>query len=117
MPRGDAVLYVRLPREVRDRVAGLARDEGISTNAWCARELHRATLHHTTPHDTEQHDGTPHDTTPHNATPVTIVDVIRATTEGAPLIAPCGRPWPCKNEIRTTIAGTDYCDTCGVKLP
>jgi hypothetical protein len=116
MPRGDAVLYVRLPREIRDRVARVAASEGISTNAWCARELHRASLHHTTRHDTEQHHATPHDGTAH-PTPVTIVDVIRNTTEGTPLIAPCGKTWPCKDEIRTTIAGTDYCDTCGVKLP
>ncbi len=116
MPRGDAVLYVRLPKEVRDRVALVAASEGISINAWCARELHRASLHHTTPHDTTQNDGTRHDTTPHHATPVTIVDVIRNTTEGTPLIAPCGRTWPCKDQIPRTIAGTDYCDTCGVKL-
>ena len=116
MPRADAVLYVRLPAGTRDRIREAAASEGISTNQWCARELLRASIaHHATPHHTTQ-DGTPHDT-PHHTPPVTIVDVIRHTTHGTPLIAPCGKQWPCPDEKRTTLAGTDYCDTCGVKLP
>lgn len=115
-PRGESVLYVRLPRETRDAVARAARESGISINAWCARTLHEAT-HHATPCDTTQHT-TPHDTTPHDATRVTVVDVIRSITEGHPLIAPCGRTWPC-NETRgtTTVAGQDYCTTCNVRIP
>lgn len=111
MPRADRVLYVRVPAELADRVNRLAGSEGISTNAWCARELLRATVRHDTTHDT-----TPHDT-PHDAPPVTIVDVIRSATEGTPLIAPCGRPWPCPDQDRTELAGTGYCSACGVKLP
>lgn len=107
MPRADRVLYVRVPAGLADRVAGLAASEGISVNAWCARELLRATTRHDTAHDT----------TPHDTPPVTIVDVIRSATEGTPLIAPCGRPWPCPDQERTELAGTGYCSACGVKLP
>lgn len=107
MPRADRVLYVRVPAGLADRVAGLAGSEGMSVNAWCARELLRAAVRHDTPHHT----------TPHDAPPVTIVDVIRHTTERTPLVAPCGRPWPCPDQDRTELAGTAYCGTCGVKLP
>lgn len=109
MPRSDAVLYVRVPPGIRNRVVELAASEGISTNAWCARELLRATLQH----DTMPHDATPHDATAH----ITIVDVIRSTVETTPLIAPCGRNWPCALETRTTLSGRDYCGGCGVLLP
>lgn len=88
----------------------------MSVNAWCARELLRSAIAHDTPCDTTPHDGTPRNTTQHHTPPVTIVDVIRNTTEGTRLVAPCGRPWPCPDEERTTLAGTDYCDTCGVAL-
>lgn len=126
-PRGESVLYVRLPRETRDAVARAASEQGISINAWCARALHEAT-HHATRHDTTQHatrcdatQDTPHDAThdtPGHHTPlVTVVDVIRSITEGRPLIAPCGRPWPCtETEGTTTVAGQDYCRTCNVRV-
>lgn len=116
MPRADRVVYVRIPGGLKERIARAAEDEGMSVNAWCARELLRAAIRHDTPHDTTPHD-TPPVNTRHHATPVTIVDVIRNTTEGTPLLAPCGRTWPCPDEKRTELAGTDYCDTCGVKLP
>ena len=125
-PRGESVLYVRLPRETRDAVARAAREAGISINAWCARTLHEATHHatpHHTPHDTTSdtpHDASHHTTrhAPHDTTRVTVVDVIKNITEGRPLIAPCGRTWPC-TETRgtTTVAGQDYCTTCNVRIP
>lgn len=119
MPRADRVVYVRVPAGLKDRIARAAEDEGMSVNAWCARELLRASIaHDTTPQDTTPHDDTPHHTARHDTTPtVTIVDVIRNTTEGTPLLAPCGRTWPCAEQKRTQLAGTDYCDTCGVRLP
>lgn len=115
-PKGEAVLYVRLPKDTRDAVARAAQDAGISINAWCARTLHEAT-HHATPHDALQHT-TQHDTTPHATHHITVVDVIRNITQGHPLIAPCGRTWPCtETQGTTTIAGQNYCTTCNIRQP
>ena len=115
-PDANAVVYVRLRGWAKNACLDAAERAGMTLNAWAAAVLTDASRN--TPHDTT-HDNTPHDTTRHNTphdTP-SVVDTIASWTTGEPLIAPCGRPWPCPASTATTeSAGHHYCSECGVRV-
>lgn len=122
-PDANAVVYVRVPGWVKNACLDAATSAGMTVNAWAASvliEASRITSHETT-HDTTLHD-TPHDTshhTPHDTphdTP-TLVETLSSWITGSPLVAPCGKAWPCPASERTDeAAGLHYCSECGVRV-
>lgn len=119
-PDANAVVYVRVPGWVKNACLDAARSSGMTVNAWAASVLIEASrvASRETAHDTSHHD-TPHDTTPHGTphdTP-TLVDTISSWIMGSPLVAPCGKAWPCPASERTDeAAGLHYCSECGVRV-
>ena len=118
-PDANAVVYVRVRGWAKNACLEAARRSGMTLNAWAADALLSAARDGTrvntreTPHDTTHH--TTRDTTPHD-TP-TVVDTLASWATGTPLVAPCGKPWPCpaSTDTRET-AGHHYCAECGVRV-
>jgi hypothetical protein len=123
-PDAGAVVYVRVRGWAKNACLDAAERAGMTLNAWAAAVLAEAALghgitpgettRHNTSHDTT-HRNTPHDTTRHDAP--SVVDTLLSWATGSPLVAPCGRSWPCVASERTSeSAGHHYCSECGVRV-
>lgn len=104
----EAVLYIRVPGWLKNDLAGLADQQGLSINAWCANQLRLAL---------REQRGLPAPPVP--AGPVAgPVEAVRAWLEGETLLTPCGRTGSCAGtdgEVEL-VSGVGWCRECGIRL-
>lgn len=103
-----AVLYVRVPGWLKNRVAILADEEGVSLNSWVANAVNRCV---------EEGFGLPPAPPARAATPG-VREVLDAYFHGDSLIEPCGRPAPCERAEAGTyeVGGLVFCEFCRIRI-
>ena len=101
-----AVVYVRVPGWLRNRIVRLATDQGVTINSWAANVLHRAA---------EEGLGLPEPPPPVTPLP-TLDDVVRGYLTDAPLVEPCGAVSPCERTGTFGVSGVEYCRECRIRV-
>lgn len=107
--RGDgaAVLYVRVPGDVKNAVAAAADAAGLSINAWCANQLRLAL---------RAERGFP-PPPPALVPPAGPVEAVQGWLLGEPLLTPCGRRGSCAGLGEPEVLdGVGWCRECGIRL-
>lgn len=104
-PDAQAVIYVRVPGWLKNKITAIAAENGMTVNTWAANVLQLATRNNPIPPP------------PARAPIPDATDTIRAYLTGERLLSPCGQPWPCRldTEGTTTVAGLTYCTACGIR--
>lgn len=103
-----AVVYVRVPGSVKNRIVALAGSQGVSVNAWAANVLLRAL---------ELGEGLPE--APRGVAPVPDGGaVLRAYVEGERVLLPCGERGSCEGlgVGRLVVGGVEFCSVCRIRV-
>lgn len=103
-----AVVYVRVPGSVKNRIVALCEAEGVSVNAWAGCVLLRAL---------ELGEGLPE--VPRGVAPVPDGGaVVRAYATGESLLTPCGGLNWCEGlgVGRLVVGGVEFCGVCRIRV-
>lgn len=107
-PDAEAVLYVRVPGQLKNEITAAADAAGISITSWCANQLRLAL---------RSERGFP--PPPPAAAPLPgPAEALHAWVHDTPLITPCGQTGTCAGltEPADTLHGVRWCSSCGIRL-
>ena len=102
-----AVVYVRVPGWLKNRIAKVAESHGLSMNAWAANILLEAV---------EESRGIP--TEPAFVPMPDLMDLIVGDMSGKGALQPCGVYGKCGRESLGTfeVSGIEYCESCRIRV-
>ena len=107
-PDRETVIYLRLPKSLKERTREAAENDGLSINAWTANVL-RLNL--------TERQGFPPPPPAQHPLP-TPEQTLHSYLTDEPLVTPCGRSGACPGTTDSpeVLHGVHWCRECGIRL-